>query len=47
MHAEDVVQTVENLGDAQFQRLADIDGEVLPEFAQQIFPVEFAGRDLV
>ncbi len=47
MGAENLVQAVEDFGDAKLGGFRDVAGEVLPEFAQQVLPVEFAGRDLV
>ena len=44
---QDVVQRVQHIGHAQFLDVLQRAGEVLPEVAQQVLPVDLAGRDAV
>ena len=41
------VQRIEHIGDAQFLGAFDLGEEILPEVAQHLLPVEFAGRNPV
>ena len=44
---QQLVERVEHFGDAQVLDLVGLAGEVVPEVAQHVLPVELAGRDLV
>ena len=44
---EELVQRIEHLGGAQFLRFADRGGEVAPEIAQHLLPVDLVIRDAV
>ena len=42
MRRQNIVERIENVGDAQVLGVVDGDGKVAPEIAQDLFPIDFA-----
>src|SRR5262249_43352547 len=47
MRTHHLVEMVDHFGDAQFFRFANGGGEIAPEIAQQLLPVQIAGGDFI